>query len=381
MAVAVHIPITRPMVGDAEAARVDAVLRSGWLTQGEETFAFERLVANRVGASHAVATSSATTALHLGMVLLGIGPGDEVLVPSYSFIATANIVRYVGATPVFVDIRSDTWNLDERKLAGAVTERTRAIVPVHQIGMPAEMDAIGAFAREHGLAVLEDAACAIGSEYHGRPIGGQGNLAVFSFHPRKVVTTGEGGMLLTDDSAVAERARSLASHGEAVIDVHRHNAARPQAEDFEQLGFNYRMTNLQGAVGVAQMERFEEMLAARRRLGARYTEALSDVRGITPPVEPEGLKTNYQSYMVRIDAGSARTRDEVMLGLRQAGIATRPGITAIHQQPIYRDAVRAALPETDRAVEEALILPLFPQMSDTEHDEVVRTLTELVEGT
>jgi perosamine synthetase len=381
MAVAVHIPITRPMVGDAEAARVDAVLRSGWLTQGEETFAFERLVADRVGASHAVATSSATTALHLGMVLLGIGPGDEVLVPSYSFIATANIVRYVGATPVFVDIRSDTWNLDERKLAGAVTERTRAIVPVHQIGMPAEMDAIGAFAREHGLAVLEDAACAIGSEYHGRPIGGQGNLAVFSFHPRKVVTTGEGGMLLTDDSAVAERARSLASHGEAVIDVHRHNAARPQAEDFEQLGFNYRMTNLQGAVGVAQMERFEEMLAARRRLGARYTEALSDVRGITPPVEPEGLKTNYQSYMVRIDAGSARTRDEVMLGLRQAGIATRPGITAIHQQPIYRDAVRAALPETDRAVEEALILPLFPQMRDTEHDEVVRTLTELVEGT
>ena len=219
MTVAVHIPITKPLVGDAEAARVDAVLRSGWLTQGDETFAFERMVAERVGAGHGVATSSATTALHLGMVLLGIGPGDEVLVPSYSFIATANIVRYVGATPVFVDIRPDTWNIDEQKLEMAFTARTRAIVPVHQLGMPAEMEVITDFVGDHGLAILEDAACAIGSEYHGRSIGALGNVAVFSFHPRKVVTTGEGGMLITDDAETAERARSLASHGEAVIDV------------------------------------------------------------------------------------------------------------------------------------------------------------------
>jgi perosamine synthetase len=380
MAVAVHIPITKPLVGDAEAARVDAVLRSGWLTQGEETFAFERLVAERVGAAHGVATSSATTALHVGMVLLGVGPGDEVLVPSYTFIATANIVRYVGATPVFVDIRPDTWNIDESKLESALTSRTRAIVPVHQVGMPVEMASVAAFAEDHELAILEDAACAIGSEYRGQPIGGLGNLAVFSFHPRKVVTTGEGGMLLTDDDETAERARRLASHGEAVIDVHRHNAARPQSEDFAELGFNYRMTNLQGAVGIAQMGRFDEIIERRRRLGARYSQAFADVPGVDPPVEPDGALTNYQSYMVRIGTDSARSRDEVMRGLRESGIATRPGITAIHQQPIYRDAGRLPLPETDRAVEEALILPLFPQMIDAEQDEVIETLRQLVEG-
>jgi perosamine synthetase len=380
MAVAVHIPITKPLVGDAEAARVDAVLRGGWLTQGKETFAFERMVAERVGAGHGVATSSATTALHLGMVLLGVGPGDEVLVPSYSFIATANIVRYVGATPVFVDIRPDTWNIDEQKLEPALTECTRAIVPVHQLGMPADMDPIAAFASQHGLAILEDAACAIGSEYHGRSIGALGNLTVFSFHPRKVVTTGEGGMLLTDDAEVAERARSLASHGEAVIDVDRHNAALPQTEEFTQLGFNYRMSNLQGAVGVAQMGRLDEILEARRRLGARYSHALAIAPGVHPPLEPDGALTNYQSYMVRIAADSARSRDDVMLGLRQSGIATRPGITAIHQQPIYRDAGHGPLPETDRALDEALILPLFPQMSDAEQDEVIETLSELVKG-
>jgi dTDP-4-amino-4,6-dideoxygalactose transaminase len=377
MTVAVHIPITQPEVGDAEAKRLEGVLQSGWLTQGEETFAFERLVAERVKASHAIATSSATTALHLGMVLLGLAPGDEVLVPSYSFIATANIVRYVGATPVFVDIRSDTWNLDEKLLGDVLTARTRAIVPVHQIGMPAEMEAIEAFARERELALIEDAACALGSTYHGRPIGGRGNLAALSFHPRKVVTTGEGGMLLTDDPAIADRARRLASHGERVIDIDRHQTARPQIEEFAELGFNYRMSNLQGAVGVAQMGRLDGILTARRLLARRYSSALSGVDGLEPPVEPPGTETNFQSYMVRIGPEAARSRDDVMLGLRQAGIASRPGITAIHQQPIYRDAVSSPLPETDRAVDEALILPLYPKMTEVEQDEVIEVLRTL----
>lgn len=375
---AVRIPITKPLVGDLEHQRVRAVLDSGWLTQGGETSEFERLVASYCGASHAIAMNSATTALHIALLLSGIGDGDEVIVPSYSHIATANAVTYTGAKPVFVDIRRSTYNLDERRLDEAITDRTRAIVVVHQVGLPADLQAVGAIAKRHGLNVIEDAACALGSVYEGQRIGGHGNVAVLSFHPRKVITTGEGGMILTEDPELAEMARSLASHGESVLDVHRHNAMRPTTEEFARVGYNYRMTNIQGAVGVGQMSRLQEILQSRRDLADRYTQALREVPGVEVPVEPDGCIPNYQSYMVRITPDAGTTRDEVMLGLRAAGIATRPGITAIHRQPPYRaDADRSRLQETERAVDEALILPLYPQLTNEEQDEVIQTMTSL----
>jgi dTDP-4-amino-4,6-dideoxygalactose transaminase len=378
--VQVSIPITKPDVGDAELERLAAVVRSGWLTQGAETFEFERVVAERTGARHGVATTSATTALHIAFVLLGVGPGDEVLLPSYTHIATANAVRYTGATPRFVDIRPDTYNIDERLLEQAVTANTRAILAVDQVGLPAELEAICGIASRHGLRVVEDAACALGSIYRGKPIGSISDLTVFSFHPRKVITTGEGGMVMTNDDAWAEEARSLVSHGESVLDVDRHSAARPLVEEFPRLGFNYRLTNLQGALGVAQMARLDGIVEARRRLAGRYNEAFGGLAGIEPPVEPEGVEPNYQSYMVRVTERSATKRDELMAKLREHGIASRPGITAIHRQPIYRsDAIE--LPETDRAADTCLILPLFPRMTAAEQEAVIQRVTSLTEGT
>jgi dTDP-4-amino-4,6-dideoxygalactose transaminase len=377
----VHIPITKPLVGDSEYERVKAVLDSGWLTQGEETFEFERLVASYCCAKHAVAMNSATTALHIALLLLGIGHGDEVVVPSYSHIATANAVTYTGAKPVFVDIRRSTYNLDERFLDELITERTKAVVVVHQVGLPVDLEAVAAVTRQHDLHLIEDAACALGSEYAGRRIGGHGNIAVLSFHPRKVITTGEGGMILTDNPEFARIARSLASHGESVLDLHRHNSMRPTTEEFSRVGFNYRLTNIQGAIGVEQMSRLENILQARRALAHRYTRQLEAVPGIEVPIEPAGCTPNYQSYMIRITPEAGATRDHVMIRLHEAGIATRPGITAIHREPPYRDhADRSKLRETERALEEALILPLYPQLQEEEQNDVIRTLTHLATG-
>jgi len=379
--IAVRIPISKPLVGGLEKHRVENVLDSGWLTQGEETFEFERLVASYCGANHAIAMNSATTALHVALLLLGTGDGDEVIVPSYSHIATANAVTYTGAKPVFVDIRRSTYNIDERRISAAIGERTRAIVVVHQVGLPVDLSAVGAIAKRHGVQVVEDAACALGSAYGGQRIGGHGNIAVLSFHPRKVITTGEGGMILTDDPKLAEMARSLASHGEALLDVHRHHAMRPTTEEFPRIGFNYRMTNIQGAIGVGQMSRLQEILDSRRALAHRYTRSLQEVPGVEVPIEPDGYEPNYQSYMVRITPETGTTRDQVMLGLRESGIATRPGITAIHRQLSYRaHADRSTLKETEQAVDEALILPLYPQLTEEEQDEVIETLTSLATG-
>lgn len=375
------IPIAKTVTGPEEEDAVAAVLRSGWLTQGNETFDFERRVADYCGAEHAVATNSATTALHMAMVMLGVGPGDEVLCPSYTHIATANSIRYTGATPVFVDIRRDTNDIDEALLEQGLTPRTRAIMVVHQVGLPAEMDAINKFGADHGLAVVEDAACALGSTYRGRRVGSLSPMAVFSFHPRKIITTGEGGMLLlTADGEHAELARSLASHGESVLDVDRHRADRPVQEGFPRVGFNYRMTNVQGAIGKVQMGRLESILEARRRLGRRYNELLAPVKGVEPPAVPDHVETNYQSYMVAVTPDSARPRDDVMVELRSAGIATRPGVTAIHHQEVYLGWERQPLPVTDEAVSNRLILPLYPQMTDAEQDEVVDRLAGLVGG-
>jgi len=372
-----QIPVTRLAIGDREAELLLQTLRSGWLIEGEQTRAFEAAVAAWTGARHAIATSSGTTALHLALLLAGIGPGDEVIVPSLSFIASANVVRHVGARPVFVDVRPDTLNLDERLIEASLSPRTRAILPVHQIGVPAEMDAIEAIAARHGLAVIEDAACALGSRYRGREIGSWSRLACLSFHPRKVITTGEGGMLLTADDALAERARRLVNHGEAGSALERHVAGASVGYNYVDVGYNYRLTNLQGALGVAQMERLPELLVRRRALAARYDAAFADLAGVRVPRLPAHLEPNSQSYLVWITPESRQPRDQLIQRLKERGISTRAGIMAIHREPAYAGwAAEGQLPWTERAADETLILPLYPQMTEQEQDAVIAAVRE-----
>lgn len=372
------VPVARPFVGPEEEAAVAEVLRSGWLAQGPKVAEFESAVAAYVGARHAVAVSSCTTALHLGLVALGIGPGDEVICPSYSFIATANSVRHCGATPVLADIELATYNIDPRAVEAAVTPRTRAIMPVHQVGLPADIDRLLRVAERHGLAVVEDAACAIGAEYRGFRIGRpHGLMACFSFHARKVITTGEGGMVTTNDAALAERLRRLRHHGMSVSDLERHVATQVTIEKYGELGYNYRMTDLQAAVGLVQMTRLDFMLERRRELAAAYTGAFEKNDALIPPFCPEGMVHSWQSYLLRLKDTGAVRRDELMQRLLERGIATRRGIMAIHREPAYRAALReGSLPNTERAAATSLILPLYAQMAGEEQEFVVETLMD-----
>jgi dTDP-4-amino-4,6-dideoxygalactose transaminase len=362
------IPIARPFEGEEEEQAVIQSLRSGWLSQGPRVAEFERQFAQYVGAKHAIAVSSCTTALHLAFIGAGIGPGQEVLCPSLSFIATANSIRYVGAEPVFVDIDPATFNLDPNKIEAAITPRTKAILAVHQIGLPAAMDEINEIARRHNLLVIEDAACAIGSVYKGKRIGApHAWMACFSFHPRKILTTGEGGMITTNDDKVAERLRPLRQHAMTVSDVARHIAKSVVLESYDEVGYNFRMTDMQAAIGLVQLSRVEGFIERRRSFAARYTNELAKLGWLIPPAEPEGLRHNFQSYMVRLTKDAPVSRDALMQRLLDHGIATRRGIMATHREAPYRAARwDRELPATNAATDECIILPLFHQMSEEE---------------
>ena len=362
------IPIARPFVGEEEEQAVIQSLRSGWLSQGPRVAEFEKQFAQYVGAKHAIAVSSCTTALHLAFIGAGIGPGQEVLCPSLSFIATANSIRYVGAEPVFVDIDPATFNLDPNKIEAAITPRTKAILAVHQIGLPAAMDEINEIARRHNLLVIEDAACAIGSVYKGKRIGApHAWMACFSFHPRKILTTGEGGMITTNDDKVAERLRPLRQHAMTVSDVARHIAKSVVLESYDEVGYNFRMTDMQAAIGLVQLSRVEGFIERRRAFAARYTNELAKLGWLIPPAEPEGLRHNFQSYMVRLTKDAPVSRDALMQRLMDHGIATRRGIMATHREAPYRAARwDRELPATNAATDECIILPLFHQMSEEE---------------
>jgi perosamine synthetase len=365
-----EIPFARPSLRGDEGQAVADVIASGWVSQGPKVQAFERAFAERVGAPDAVATSNCTTALALALYASGVGPGDEVIVPSLSFIATANAVWHCGATPVFADIDPLTYNLDAESAERVITAATKAIMPVHQVGLPADMDPILELAASHGLEVVEDAACAIGAEYKGRPIGSLGPMACFSLHPRKVITTGEGGMITVHDADVAKRLRQLRQHAMDVSDLARHNAQDIVFEGYPERGWNVRMTDMQAALGLCQLDALEEILQERRRLAERYNEALRGVPGLEPPHDPPYAKRTWQSYCVRVSPSAAVGRTELMRRLLRDGVATRRGVMAIHEERSYATS-GLSLPHTEAAAADVIMLPLFPGLTDEQQDYVI----------
>ena len=375
-----NIPITKPFISREEEEKVLEVLRSGWVTQGPQVELFEQAVAKYVGARYAVAVTSCTTGLHLALIAASIEPGDEVICPSFSFIATANVIRYCGARPVFADIERRSYNIDPAGIEKLITKRTKAMIAVHQVGLPADLDPLLKIADKHGLKVIEDAACAIGAEYKGERIGKpHGWVSVFSFHPRKIITAGEGGMITTNDEALAARFKRLRHHGMSVTDLARHKAKSVILEEYDELGYNYRMTDLQAALGIIQLERLPELLRQRTKIAERYNEVFSEIEYLTPPFVPSEIKHTYQSYLLRLKSNAPLTRDELMQQLLERGIASRRGIMASHKEPLYaKEYGRIQLPETEGAVKETVILPLFPQMKAEEQEFVISNIKELV---
>ena len=416
------LPITIPDLGEEEALAAAEVIRSGWVTQGPKVAEFEHVMAEYCGTEYAVAVSSCTTALHLALLTLGIGPGDEVICPSMSFIATANSIHHTGAMPVFADIDPDTYNLDPDAAEAAITPRTKAIMIVHQIGLPADIDRFKTLGEKHGIKILEDAACAIGSRYKGEPIGGHTEMACFSFHPRKVITTGDGGMITTNNMDYAKQLRLLRQHGMSVSDAERHGAKRVVIEQYVCLGYNYRLTDIQAAVGTEQMKRLNRILQRRRELAARYDDALATHPWLRPPHVPDYAEPNFQSFAVRLSENAPVSRDELMQMLLDQGISTRRGIMLAHREPAYADSgerragsgdgrgtldsnlancapcklsaldsplsavsltpetchlapnSRTDLERSEAASANSFLLPLFPQMTDEQQDAVLTAL-------
>lgn len=364
----------RPWLGTEEADAAAEAIRSGWIAQGPRVAAFEEQFAAALGAEFAVAVSSCTAALHVSLVLLGVGPGDEVVVPSLSFIATANAVLHCGARPVFADIDPRTYNLDPAAAERAITPRTKVMMPVHQVGLPADMDALSDVAERHGIAIVEDAACAIGATYKGRPVGSLSPLACFSLHPRKVITTGEGGMITVTDPAVAERLRRLRQHGMSVSDLARHSNRSVVIETYPEPGFNFRMTDMQAALGLCQMDVLDEVLDRRRVLAERYSAAIAEIPYLETPYEPPYAERTWQSYCVRILPGSPIGRTALMQRLLEDGIVTRRGVMAIHQEPAFASE-SVELPHTEAAAADVLMLPLFAGLTDEQQDYVLERLS------
>lgn len=371
------VPLMQPWLGAEEAEAAADAVRSGWLAQGPRVAAFENALADRVGADQGVAVSSGTTALHLGLLLLGVGPGDEVIVPSLSYIATASVVTYVGATPVFADVELRTQNITGETVADVITPRTRAVIPVHQAGIPADIGSIRSVLRGTGIEILEDGACGLGARFGEREIGSHSDLVAVSFHPRKVITTGEGGMLLlSGDRAAerAERARRLREHGVSASAWARHNDGDPPREEFPEVGFNFRMSDVQAAVGLVQLGRLDRIVARRRELAARYRQLLGDVPGLLMAGDPEDGETNYQSFWVLLPLDFPVGRDQLLAEMTAAGVSCRRGIMAAHREKAFSHLPPAELPNTETLSNRSLILPLFHAMTDGDQVAVTNVL-------
>ena len=391
------IPVARPSLGEAEFDAIRRPLSSGWLTQGPEVAAFEREFATFVGAPYACAVSNCTTALHLALRAVGVETDDEVVTVSHSFIATANAIRYCGAIPVFVDVQPDTYNMDPTRVRAAVSNKTKAILVVHQLGMPCDLESIVSLARAMRLPVIEDAACAAGSEILwngewqriGRP---HGDIACFSFHPRKVLTTGDGGMITTRTREWDEKVRLWRQHAMSVSDTARHSSSRVVFEEYAELGFNYRMTDLQAAIGRAQVERLPGLVARRREAADRYRDLLSAISDLSLPTEPSWARSNYQSFCVRLPYGCDQGR--VMQSMLDEGVATRRGVMCSHLEPAYRrESWRCArgasrcptapvscteLQESEQITCDGLILPLFDDITPADQQRVADALARAI---
>ncbi len=379
------IPITKPLLDEREADAARRVILSGWITQGPEVAAFEREFAAEVAAPHACAVSNCTTALHLSLLAAGVGPDDEVITVSHSYIATANAVRYCGAIPVFVDIQPGTFNIDSEQVEAAISPSTKAILCVHQMGMPCDLSSLVGIAERHSLPLIEDAACAMGSEILwngnweriGKP---HGDIACFSFHPRKIISTGDGGMITTKHKRWDAQFRTWRQHAMSVPDLVRHSANRVVFESYPDLGFNYRMTDIQAAIGREQLARVREIVAARRRLAARYRAALCGVPGLILPTEPEWARSNWQGFCVLLH--QACDQREFMQALLDRGIATRRGIMCSHREPAYAEKEpwksSGALSYSERAQDCGVVLPLYPQMTEDEQDAVAVAVAETI---
>jgi dTDP-4-amino-4,6-dideoxygalactose transaminase len=364
------VALAAPRFGPEELELLRTPLETGWVTQGPLVAAFEEQFAQIHAVEHAIATSSGTTALHLMLLALEIGPGDEVLVPSFTWVATANAVRHCGAVPVFVDVDPGTYNMTPDTVRCRLTERTKAVMVVHQFGLPADVDGIRRVVPDT-LRIVEDAACAVGARHHGRPVGGLGAAGAFSFHPRKVITTGEGGMITTNDQGLAETARMLRNHGMGSGGSHL-----PPLQSVAALGYNYRMSDLHAAVGVAQLGRLDEMLEERRRAARWYVDALAGVPWLRLPYVPGGLTSSWQSFVVVLEPGAPCDRDELAVRLAARGVETRPGTHAVSDLPLY-EATADDCPVSRELAARSLAIPLHNRMEPDDYRHVVDSIREV----
>ena len=375
-----RIDVARPDLGEPEWQAVRRVIESGWVAQGPVVQEFEGAVAEYCGAAHGVAVSSCTSALRLALICAGVEAGDEVIVPSMSFIATANAVVHIGGIPRFAEVEPDTFNLDLDDVRARITDATKAIILVHQLGLPADIDGFTDLAAERGLALIEDAACALGSTYRGARIG-TGELVCLSFHPRKVITTGEGGMVLTPSEEHATRLRRLRHQGMSVSDLERHQADRVIHESYTEIGFNDRLTDIQAAVGIEQLKKLPALLDGRRARAAIYDEMLAGHSVIRTPVVPGDVEWNVQSYAVRLEGFDAGRRDKALQSLLERGIAGRHGVMTAHTEPAYTQRGESvSLPVSEQASASSMILPLHHEMSDDDCRYVGQALLEVVDA-
>jgi len=373
-----QIPLLRPWLGREEAEAVSEVISSGWICQGHKVMDFEQAIADYIGTKYAVATNSCTASLHLTLIISGIEQGDEVICPSFTCMATANAIHHAGAMPKFVDIDPQTYNPDPSAVQEAITEKTKAILVVHQIGLPADIDAFKKVAKKSNLILIEDAATALGGVYKGKRVGSLGSPTCFSFHPRKMITTGEGGMITTDNFELAEKAKILRATGASSSDLERHKAKGTLVQQYFDVGYNYRMTDMQAALGLVQLKKIDKMIKQRAEQAQLYNEAFAEMDEIAPPYVPDYATHVYSSYMIRLNAKSAVNQFEFLEKMAKEGISCRIGIQPLHYEPFYKNLFgEMDLPNTQDVAASTVFLPIFPGLSEQEQKRIIQEIKKI----